>query len=391
MRKTLTRIIYAVLALAVVALIVVAFLPSPLKVESSRVSRGPLRITVDDEGEARAHDRFVVAAPIAGRLTRVELEEGDSVGKGQVVALLNPLPIDERERAELTARVQGAEALKRGADEAVEHAQADHEQAMRELRRANELIESGVVSRQYQELARTAETIAKNELEAARFRAEAAAAEVKVAKAGLIAAELEQGGSAKTVTLRSPVRGRVLRVVEESERVVAAGAPIIILGDPRKLEIVVDLLSTDAVKVKPGYAVFLENWGGEAALRARVRVVEPSAFTKISALGIEEQRTNIVADFVDPPGALGDGYRVEARIVIWESDDVLKVPSSALFRHGDGWSVFVIEGGRAIRREVEIGHRSQFDAEVLDGIEEGADVIVHPTNQITDGAKVETQ
>jgi HlyD family secretion protein len=183
----------------------------------------------------------------------------------------------------------------------------------------------------------------------------------------------------------------VLRIAEKSERVVAAGTPIIVLGDPNKLEVVVDLLSTDAVKVKPGMMVLLQGWGGEGDLRARVRTVESSAFTKVSALGIEEQRVNIVADFLDPPGALGDGYRVEARIIIWESEDALKVPSSALFRQGDGWGVFVIEGDRARTRGVEIGHRSQFEVEILGGVVEGEQVILHPANQIADGARVEVR
>jgi HlyD family secretion protein len=390
MKKKLTRIIYYILALSVVVLIVVAFLPSPIKVETARVTKGPLRVTVDEEGEARAHDRFIVAAPIAGRLTRVELHDGDLVSLNQVVAVINPLPIDQRERAEISARVQSMEALKRGADEAVEHARADHEQAKRDLRRAENLLEGGVIPRQSFEQAMNAEIISKNELEAAKFKAQAAASEVNVAKAGLIAVEAE-GGANRTVLLRSPVRGRVLRVIEKSERVVTSGTPLITLGDPRKLEVVVDLLSTDAVKVRVGAVMLLENWGGEAPIRARVRTVEPAAFTKISALGIEEQRTNVVADFVDSSGPLGDGYRVEARIIIWESESVLKVPTSALFRHGDGWSVFIIENGKAIRHEVEIGHRSQFEAEVLGGIEEGAHVVVHPTNQISDGSPVETR
>jgi len=391
MKKKLTRIVYFLLTLGVVTLVVVAFLPAPIQVETVRATRGPLRVTVDEEGEARAHDRFVVAAPIAGRLSRLELHDGDPVSLNQVVAVINPVPIDQRERAELTARVQSAEALKRSADQAVEHTRADHEQTIRDLRRAENLVESGVISRQSLEQAKNAESISKNELEAARFKAQAAASEVSVAKAGLIAVESEQSGPSRLVTLRSPVRGRVLRVIEKSERVVTSGTPIITVGDPSKLEVVVDLLSTDAVKVKQGAIMLLENWGGEAALRARVRTVEPSAFTKVSALGIEEQRTNIVGDFVDPPGPLGDGYRVEARIIIWEAESVWKVPSSALFRHGDGWSVFVVENGKAIRRDVEIGHRSQFEAEVLSGINEGAPIIVHPTNQIGDGAKVENR
>jgi HlyD family secretion protein len=391
MKKKLTRIVYYLLILGVVALVVIAFLPKPITVETARVTRGPLRVTVDEEGEARAHDRYVVAAPIAGRLTRVELHDGDPVAVNQVVAIINPLPIDQRERAEITARVQAAEALKRGADEAVEHARADYEQAKRDLARAENLLESGVIPRQSFEQARNAESISKTELEAAKFKVQAAAAEINVAKAGLIAVEAEQRGASRTINLRSPVRGRVLRIIEKSERVVASGTPIISVGDPRKLEIVVDLLSTDAVKVKPGNAMLLENWGGEAPIRARVRTVEPSAFTKVSALGIEEQRTNIVGDFVDPPGPLGDGYRLEARIIIWEAERVLKIPSSALFRYGEGWSVFVVENGKAIRREVSIGHRSQLEAEVLGGIEEGTAVVVHPTNEIADGASVEAR
>ena len=391
MKKKLTRIVYYLLILGVVALVVIAFLPKPITVETARVTSGPLRVTVDEEGEARAHDRYVVAAPIAGRLTRVELHDGEPVAVNQVVAIINPLPIDQRERAEINARVQAAEALKRGADETVEHARADYEQAKRDLVRAENLLESGVIPRQSFEQARNAESISKNELEAAKFKVQAAAAEVDVAKAGLIAVEAEQRGASRTINLRSPVRGRVLRIIEKSERVVASGTPIISVGDPGKLEIVVDLLSTDAVKVKPGNGMLLENWGGEAPIRARVRTVEPSAFTKVSALGIEEQRTNVVGDFVDPPGPLGDGYRVEARIIIWEAEKVLKIPSSALFRYGEGWSVFAVENGKAIRREVAIGHRSQLEAEVLGGIEEGAAVVVHPTNEIADGASVEAR
>lgn len=391
MSLTAGKIVTFLFVLIIVALMVFLLLPSPINVETAGITGGPLRVTVDEEGETRAHDRFVVAAPIAGRLTRVELHDGDPVSLNQMVAVINPLPIDQREHAEITARVKSAEALKQSADEAVEHARADNEQAKRDLRRAEDLVEGGVISRQSLEQARNAETISKNELESARFKAQAAASDVNVAKAGLIAVESDKSGSGRLVTLRSPVRGRVLRVIEKSERVVISGTPILVLGDPRKLEVVVDLLSTDAVKVKPGAAMLLENWGGEAAIRARVRTVEPSAFTKISALGIEEQRANVVADFVDPPGPLGDGYRVEARIIIWEAESVLKVPSSALFRHGDGWSVFVVENGKAVRREVEIGHRSQFEAEVLKGIEEGAQVVLHPTNQISEGSRVEAR
>jgi HlyD family secretion protein len=189
------------------------------------------------------------------------------------------------------------------------------------------------------------------------------------------------------VVIRPPARCRILRILEKSERVVPFGTPIIVLSNPQKIEIVVDLLSTDAVKVKPGALVIIENWGG-SPLRARVRIVEPYAFTKVSALGIEEQRANVIADFIDSPDGLGDGYRVDTRIVIWEGAGLLKVPASALFRVGDEWSTFVIENGRTRLLPVEVGHRNASEAEVVKGLNEGAEVIVHPANDLKDGARV---
>ncbi len=391
MKVKRSRIIYGFLTLVAAGLVVIALLPSPEKVEVARAGRGPMRVTVDEEGEARAHDRFIVAAPVAGRLTRVELHDGDRVRLGQVVASINPLPLDPREREEIIARVQAADNLRREADERVSHARADYEQAQRERQRAEKLAKDGLISIQVLEQAQNAEITSASELEAAKFKASAAASDVQVAKAGLLAIDAQRSDASRIVRLRSPVGGRVLRVIEKSERVVTAGTPLIMLGDPAKLEVVVDLLSTDAVNVKAGMPVLLGGWRGEQEIRARVRVVESSAFTKVSALGVEEQRVNIVADFLDPPGPLGDGYRVEARIVIWQGENALKVPSSALFRRGDGWSVFAVEQGVARRRDVEIGHRSQFEVEILGGIEEGAALILHPNNQLEDGARVEPQ
>jgi HlyD family secretion protein len=380
-----------VVVLGLLALIVIALIPSPIPVEVARVSRGPIMVTIDEEGEARAHDRYVIASPVAGRMRRVELHDGDLVKAGQVVAAITPLPLDERERTEALARVKAAEALKREADERVSRARADYDQARRERERAESLLESGVISKQSFEQARNLQTTLGNEMEAARFKAQAASADVQAAKAALIAVDARRMQDAGVIELRSPVPGRVLRVVEKSERVVTAGTPLIVVGDPERLEVVVDLLSTDAVKVRPGMTVLLENWGGEGALRARVRTVEAAAFTKLSALGIEEQRVNIVADFVDPPGLLGDGYRVEARTILWEAGDVLKIPASALFRSGEGWAVFALDQGRARKREVRIGHRSHFEVELLDGLEEKTEIIIHPANTIEDGARVEAR
>lgn len=372
--------------LVALSAIVLALLPDPVPVEVARAVGGGLRVTVDEDGEARAHDRYVVAAPVAGRLMRVALREGDEVAQGQVVVEIAPLPLSMRERDEQVARVAAAEALRREAGERVRHARNEHEQAKRELERAERLVGSGFLSPQTAEQARLAVSIRANEVEAARFKAQSAAADVSAARVALAAIDGARGGSVLKVS--APVAGKVLRVIEKSERVVAVGTPILVIGDPTRFEVVLDVLSTEAVRVKPGMAVLVENWGGNETLRARVRVVEPAAFTKISALGVEEQRVNVVADFVDSPGPLGDGYRVEGRIVIWESDKVLKVPVTSLFRTASGWSVFVVEHGRARRREVEVGRRNVLEAQIVRGLVADTLVVRHPPNTLADGMRV---
>jgi HlyD family secretion protein len=387
-KHTFRRIVYLLVILGIAAIIVIAFWPSPMRVEMAEAQHGPLSITVDEEGETRAHDRFVIAAPVAGRIERMELHDGDRVSSGQVVALLHPLPLEVKEVRELRARVQTAESLSREADQQARHAQSDYEQSRRERERVERLAKAGIVSVQTLEQAQNAQTTAANDLEAARAKAQAAASDVKVARAGLTAVEPASGDADRVIRLRAPVGGYVLRISEKSERVVTPGTPILTMGDPAWFEVVIDVLSTDAVKVKPGDSILLEGWGGDRAIRARVRTVEPEAFTKVSALGIEEQRVNIVGDFVDSPGPLGDGYRVQARIIIWESVNVLQVPASALFRRGQDWNVFVIEAGKARRREVQVGHRNPLLAEIVQGLQEGEQVILHPTNQIEEGSRI---
>jgi HlyD family secretion protein len=297
-------------------------------------------------------------------------------------------PLDERQLAEAQARVARAEQLKSEADSLIENARADCLQAQREFERAEKLVETGDVSRQDFERARNSVQMLRQQLEAARFRSAAAASEVEVARAALISVERAgQSGNTAAVLVRAPVTGRVLQIPEASERVVTAGMPIIEMSNAT-LEIVIDVLSTDAVKVKPGASVLIGGWGGEHALKARVRMIEPSAFTKVSALGIEEQRVNVIADFIDDPGALLDGYRVEAQLIIWEADGTLLVPSGALFRKGESWSVFVVEKGLACERRVEIGHRTASDVEILSGLDQGTKVILYPNNHITDGVRV---
>lgn len=398
MKLSLRRIGSAA-AIAFVALLAVVVLrPGPVRVDVAHVVRGALQVTVDEEGYTRVRDRFVVAAPIAGRLARITLDAGDRVTRGTVVARMNPLPLDPRHRAEAAARLDAAEAAKREADARVEQAQAALEQAQRTATRARQLRTAGSIATEERELAELGETARRKELEAARFAAQAAAYNVEAARAALIAPGGEgpqafvaacEAQTDGCLELRSPIDGQVLRVLEESERVVAIGTPLLELGDPAALEIVVDVLSADAVKVRPGARMRIEDWGGEGPLEARVRLVEPSGFTKLSALGVEEQRVNVIGDFVDGTIPVADGYRVEACIVVWEAEDVVKVPVSALFRRAGEWNVFVIDDRRAQHRVVQIGRRSATDAQVLSGLEEGTSVILHPSDQLDDGVRVE--
>ena len=387
MKATVRKIIYGIIALGVTAGIVVLFLPAPVDIDVAPVTTGPMMVTVDEDGETRAHDRFVVSAPVAGRVNRIELHEGDPVKERQVVAEIWPVPLSARERDEQLARIASAQALKKEADEQVRRAQTEHEQAMRERNRVAQLVKDGFVSPQAAEKAIVAEITSANALDAARFRARAAAAELRAAQAAKLAIAAKPGARA-VVKLESPVSGKVLRIPERSERVVSAGEALLIVGDAEDLEIVIDFLSTEAVKIKPGMPVLIEGWGGDEPLQAKVRVVEPYAFTKISALGVEEQRVNVIADFVGPHAELADAYRIEARVVIWQADNVLKAPASALFRSQDGWAAFVVDSDRARLRQVDTGRRTPFDVEVLSGLQAGEQVILHPSNDISDGTHV---
>jgi HlyD family secretion protein len=389
MKRILNTLILVLLAGAVIALLTMWLQPAPARVDTAKASRGPMQVTVDGEGKTRVRDRYVVATPVAGQLRRINLRRGDVVTRGQVIAQIDPLPLaplDPRQRAEATARVSAAEDAKREVDRMIERSKAIYDQARRDCERCELLVRSGDIPRQELEKAQTAVTTSFREYEAAMSKAESAAHEVEAAAAALLA--VSQRSSAPAVKVQAPASGKVLRVIEESERVVAGGAPLLELSSPAKLEVVIELLSTDAVKISAGALVMIEGWGGPEALEARVRLIEPSAFTKVSALGIEEQRVNVIADLTTPSTALGDGYRVEGRIVVWRADDVLKVPVSSLFRRGEGWSLFTVEQGEARLRDVELGQRTSFEAEIKTGLEAGAEVIVHPSNQITDGTSV---
>jgi len=379
------RIFWFGLGIGLIVLAWTIWRPSAIPVQTSNVVRGPMRVTVDEDGETRARDRFTVAAPISGRMLRVELRQGDPIRQGQIVAKIQPLPLNQQQREEVLARVETAEANKRQADARVERALEDYHQAQRELKRSEQLEK--IITKEELEQARNKEVTSTKELEAAKFGAQA---EVTVARAGLVGIE-GRSPQPMVIPIHSPVSGCVLQVVEKSERVVEAGAPLLVVGDPKNLEIVTDVLTTDAVSIKPGAQVELQGWGGDHPLQARVRLVEPSGFTKVSALGVEEKRVNVIAEFVDSPGSLGDGYRVETSIVTWQGSDVLKIAGSAAFREQEGWTVFVIEGGKASRRPVKIGHRNQTEVEVLDGLTDGEQVILHPSNQLRDGIRVQPE
>ncbi len=374
----------AAAAMAVVALAAWWAWPSARVVDTARVERGLVQVSVDEDGETRAIDRYGIGAPVAGRLLRVELREGDAVKAGQVVAEVAPLPVSAADRDMLEAKLDSANALKREAEERASRAQADATQAVRERERVADLLSRKFVSEQALEQADVAVQTRAADLKAARSRTLAAAADAEAARAALTAVR----DKAPTVRVASPVAGRVLRIHEKSERVVQPGTVLVTVGDPASLEVVVDLLSNDAVRVRPGMRMILTGWGGAETAEARVRMVEPAAFRKVSALGVEEQRVNVIGDFGKVPDGLGDAYRVDARIVIAEKAEALRVPVGALFRRDGKWAAFLVRNGRATVTTVEIGLRGAREAEVLSGLAERDVVVLYPGNDLADGARI---
>jgi HlyD family secretion protein len=381
-------------AVLIGVLIAVVLWPTTYPVDVAPVARGPLTVTVDEEGVTRVRDRFVVAAPVSGRVLRIELDPGDRVKRGQVVAQVRaeaPPLLDARTRAEAEAGVESARAALGRARAEEERTKATLAQAQRDLARNRALVATGAMAQREAETQEADVRVAEETANAAAFAVRAAMSELQRTQTRLAPLSLE-APTGRVVSVTAPVEGVVLKRLRESETVVPAGDPLIEIGDPSGLEIVADLLSTDAVRVKVGARAFVEQWGGDKPLEARVRRIEPAGFMKISALGVEEQRVNVVLDFVESSpaarAALGDGYRVEVRVVIWESANVVQVPTSALFRHGEQWAVYVFEGGRARRTLVELGHQTGQFAEVLSGLDEGARVILHPGDTLVDGARV---
>ena len=394
--------------LVVVALVVgglgYAFWPEPVDVDLAKVERGSLQVTVDEDGKTRIREKYVVSAPLVGRLLRINMEAGDPVVAGKtLLATIEPRDpdlLDARAVAQAAASVKAAEATLKKMEPALQTVRDAQAFAEAELTRARKAATGNAISKSELENAEYDYRQKSEELRSTRIQEEIARFELEQAEAALLRTRprdddavdgVANGNGGWTFTIYSPINGRVLRVLQESAAVVNAGTPLLELGEPLDLEVEIDVLSRDAVKIHPGARVLLEHWGGEKPLLGRVRLVEPSGFTKISTLGVEEQRVNVIVDFVDPPEArttLGDGFRVEARIVIDEAEDVLRVPTSALFRVGSESAVFKVIDDEVHEQVVKLGRQNGLEAEVVTGLSAGDEVVVHPSDQIDDGVKV---
>lgn len=432
-------VMYTLLGGAIGIGLIWAFRPTPIPVDTAPVEQGELQVTVNAEGKTRIRDRFTIAAPVNGYLERIQLEAGDWVQQGSVVARIDPLATSSAVRealAQITEwraqragvatqrpksasleqaqlRIHAAQDSQRQATARVIQARATLEQAQRDRQRAQELAQAGAIPRQDFETARLTETTRAKELETAILAEKTATAEVDVARAALTVLQQQQTDpdyllrvydariasveaslqklrdEARRTEIRSPVSGRVLRIQQKSAQFTTAGTTLLELGNPKQLELIIDVLSTDAEHIRPGDRIWIEHGPATKPLQARVKRIEPSAFTKISALGVEEQRVNIIGDFIDPPNTLGDAYRIETRIVVWQSPNTLKIPLSALFRCEQNWCVFGVKQHRAVQRQLKVGQRSDRFAQVLQGLTQGEQVILHPTEQIKEGSRIQ--
>ena len=400
MKLIARRIMYLFVAAGIVGAIALGFRPQPVSVDIESVTIGPMMVTVDEDGKTRIREKYIVSAPLGGRLQRIVLEPGDAIEAGTTLLATiepgDPELLDARALAQAEARVNAAAAALRQAEPLLKRARTALDFAEIEVGRKRELAQSNALSQDLLDDAEMRLKIRSEEFRSAKFAMEIAQYELEQAKA----AALRTNPDAEAVPneswnfrIESPISGRVLRVLQESTAIVTAGTPLIELGDANDLEIEIDVLSSDAVGIKPGDRVIIEHWGGDHDLEGQVQIVEPAAFTKISALGVEEQRVWVIVDIVDPPSerpTLGDGYRIEGRIVTWEHEGVLRVPTSALFRDENrDWAVFLVNGDTAKMAQITIGHNNGLTAEVTSGLGDGDEVIVHPSDQVADGALIE--
>lgn len=402
MKKLLRRLPWIVLVLGLIAGITYGFWPVPIQVDTVTASRGTLLVTVNEDGKTRIREKYVVSAPVGGKLLRLSLRAGDEVEYHEsVLAVIEPNEaplLDPRAVEQAEAKVRVAKAMQSQSTAAVKRAAAAHALARTDLARATSAFKKGAVTESEFDAAKHRERMAAADMRSAEFGLNVAKFELELAKAALVRSrprkKYETDDASRPMTILAPITGRVLRVFQESSSVITPGLKLLELGDPRDLEMEIDVLSTDAVPIRPGAQVYIDHWGGEGTLHGVVRLVEPSAFLKVSALGVEEQRVNVIADFTEPlqhRKTLGDGYRIEARIVISERTDVVLVPAGALFREGGEWYVFAVIDGRAERRKVRIGQSDGTQTEILDGVAAGDRLILHPTDKINDGIRVESR
>lgn len=389
--RTLKRLALAAAAAGLALGLTAALLPGAVPVEIARATRGPLRVTVQAAGRTRVKARYLVSAPAAGNLERVALRAGDPVSPGQELAWLVPAApalLDARTLAESHARAAAAASAQAEAKTNVERARVGLERAQSEAARAERLAQSQAVARQAAEAAGYEVLSREKELALAERAADRAARELEAARAVLTGASGARRG--ERLAMRSPASGKVLRVLRDSEGPIAPGAPVLEVGDPADLEAAIEVLTSQAVRIRPGARATLEQWGGREPLEARVAAIEPSGFTKVSALGVEEQRVAVV--LVPGPGGwpdLGDGFHVEGRVVVHEKADALKAPSGALFRRGGEWAAFALNDGRAALRTLRTGESTGEEVEILEGVREGDDLILYPGDKVAMGVRVE--
>lgn len=389
-------LIWATAGLLVVVGLVLMLRRQPVLVDIAEVTRGPLTVSASEDGVTRIRERYEISTPLAGRLQRITLKVGDPVTADEtIVARMEPtLPtlLDPRAKAQARARLRAAQRRLEMAKVHLESATAAAEHAEAERVRLYQLRRQDAAADTELQQAELEARLRADERRAAQYAIEIAQYEVELERAALLLTEADaEDELAGELEIRAPIDGRVLRMHQENSAVIPAGTVLMEVGDPSDLELVVDVLSRDAVRIRPGAEVSVRRWGGDVPLRGHVRHVEPSGFTKVSALGVEEQRVHVVIDLQTPPEqrqTLGDAYRIEADITLWHEDDVLRIPTSALFRVGDDWATFVVDGGIALQRLVRIGQMNDSLAEVHSGVAAGQAVIEYPGDQISDGVPV---
>lgn len=393
MKISKKQVYLSIFSLVILLLLVWGFLPSPIPVSVEDAHIAPLEMTIEEEGKTRVIDRYTISAPVTGYVMRLEYEVGDSIKAGDELFGIQPVPdlIGARQREVAEAQLEAARARLSQARQQLSLAQEEKKQADIEKRRLADLFNDGIGSRQALDNAELAAKRAETQQSSAEFSVKVAEYEIQAAESALKAFQSARGQ--ERISITAPVEGRLLKIFQKSEGTVQAGTPLLEIGDPRSLELEVDLLSTDAVKLIKGTQVRIKRWGSDQILGGLVKLVEPAGYTRISALGVEEQRVPVIVEITssyEEWRVLGDGFRIVAEFVIWQGEEVLQVPSSSLFRTEDAeWALFVVEGGESKLRRVEIGQQSGLYTQIVTGLESGEQVITHPDERIEDGIRVE--